>query len=228
MKKTLLCTAIALACTSAYAEEVFQLGQINVVAEGVSDIGTTVVEQTQLQQNQITNVAQTAKMTSGVFFERKGGRGEQNLLVRGFDSRRVPVFIDGIPVYVPYDGNMDLGRFTTFDLSQVNISKGASSILYGPNTLGGAVNLISQKPTKAFEGSIGYGYQTGRSSPTDVNQTYFNLGTKQELFYAQLSGSFLERQGWQLSQDYKPSTNNTDENGGRAENAEKRSLKVRK
>ena len=43
-----------------------------------------------------------------------------------------------------YDGEMDLGRFTTFDLSRIDISKGASSVLYGANTMGGAVNLISK------------------------------------------------------------------------------------
>ena len=46
-----------------------------------------------------------------MFVEHGGARNEYNLLVRGFNARRVPVFMDGIPVYVPYDGEMDLGRF---------------------------------------------------------------------------------------------------------------------
>ena len=45
----------------------------------------------------------------------------------------------------PYDGNMDIGRFTTFDLSRMDISKGASSVLYGANTLGGAVIPVQTK-----------------------------------------------------------------------------------
>ena len=45
-----------------------------------------------------------------MFVEHGGARNEYNLLVRGFNARRVPVFMDGIPVYVPYDGEMDLGR----------------------------------------------------------------------------------------------------------------------
>ncbi|MDU8923810.1 TonB-dependent receptor [Pasteurellaceae bacterium LIM206] len=223
MKKTLLCTAIAMACTQLYAEETFQLGKIEVVANGSTDTSVAVVEQEQLRQNQVTNVARVVKMVPGVSFERKGARNEQNILVRGFGANRVPVFIDGIPVYVPYDGNMDLGRFTTFDLSQINISKGASSVLYGPNTLGGAINLVSQKPTKEFEGTLGYGFQTGRSGHTAGNQAYFNLGTKQELFYAQISGSFLEKQGLQLSKNYH---SNGNEDGGRAENSVNRDKKL--
>ncbi|WP_439239307.1 TonB-dependent receptor plug domain-containing protein [Lonepinella sp. BR2919] len=223
MKKSLICTAIAVACCSAtsYAE-VFTLGQIDVVENG-ADISTVSVNQDQLRQNQISNVAQVAKMSPGVSFERGGARGEQNIRVRGFNALRVPVFIDGIPVYVPYDGNMDLGRFTTFDLAEINISKGASSVLYGANTMGGAVNLVTRKPTKALEGVIGYGYQTGRNSHTAVNQPYFSLGTKQEKFYAQVSGSFVERQGVQLSRDFQATKY---ENGGRADNSSSRDRKL--
>ncbi|WP_118842913.1 TonB-dependent receptor plug domain-containing protein [Haemophilus haemolyticus] len=225
MKKTLLCTAIGLACLPAYADNVFTLGQIEVIGENSTDLSTSRIEQSDLQRNNQIRVSDVAKSTPGVFLERSGGRNEHNLLVRGFNARRVPVFIDGIPVYVPYDGNMDIGRFTTFDLSRIDISKGASSVLYGANTLGGAVNLITQKPTKELEGAIGYGFSHGKSGNTGTNQTYFNLGTKQELFYAQLSGSFLEKQGAQLSRHYQQ-INPKGDDGGRAENSIQRDKKL--
>ena len=225
MKKTLLCTAIGLACLPAYADNVFTLGQIEVIGENSTDLSTSRIEQSDLQRNNQIRVSDVAKSTPGVFLERSGGRNEHNLLVRGFNARRVPVFIDGIPVYVPYDGNMDIGRFTTFDLSRIDISKGASSVLYGANTLGGAVNLITQKPTKELEGAIGYGFSHGKSGNTGTNQTYFNLGTKQELFYAQLSGSFLEKQGAQLSRYYQQ-INPKGDDGGRAENSIQRDKKL--
>ena len=225
MKKTLLCTAIGLACLPAYADNVFTLGQIEVIGENSTDLSTSRIEQSDLQRNNQIRVSDVAKSTPGVFLERSGGRNEHNLLVRGFNARRVPVFIDGIPVYVPYDGSMDMERFTTFDLSRIDISKGASSVLYGANTLGGAVNLITQKPTKELEGSIGYGFSHGKSGNTGTNQTYFNLGTKQELFYAQLSGSFLEKQGAQLSRHYQQ-INPKGDDGGRAENSIQRDKKL--
>jgi iron complex outermembrane receptor protein len=46
---------------------------------------------------------------------------------------------------------VDLARFTTFDLAEVNVSKGYTSVIYGPNALGGAINLISRRPVKKFE-----------------------------------------------------------------------------
>ncbi|MBN6061820.1 TonB-dependent receptor [Aggregatibacter actinomycetemcomitans] len=225
MKKTLLCTAITMACLPAYAEEVFALGQIEVIADKSTDLSTARIDQAELQKNNQTNVAEVAKTTPGVFLDRSGARNEYNLSVRGFKANRVPVFIDGIPVYVPYDGNMDIGRFTTFDLSRIDISKGASSVLYGANTLGGAVNLITQKPTKPFEGTIGYGFAHGRSGSTGTNQIYFNLGSKQDYFYTQLSGSFLEKQGLQLSRHYHRVLPSGDD-GARAENSVQRDKKL--
>ncbi len=68
--------------------------------------------------------------------------------VRGFDIKHVPIFLDRIPIYVPYDGYPDLGRFSTFDLSEVILSKGFTSVLYGPNTMGCAINMISEHPSK--------------------------------------------------------------------------------
>ncbi|CAG5074652.1 Vitamin B12 transporter BtuB [Dyadobacter sp. CECT 9623] len=70
----------------------------------------------------------------GVSIANVGQRNESVVYVRGFDLRQVPVFIDGVPVYVPYDGYVDMGRFTTFDLAEINVSKGFASILYGANT----------------------------------------------------------------------------------------------
>lgn len=83
-----------------------------------------------------------------------GPRNETGVFVRGFDLRQVPLFVDGIPVYVPYDGYADLRRFTTFDVSEIDVAKGFSSALYGPNTLGGAINVVSRRPERSFEGDV--------------------------------------------------------------------------
>jgi len=50
MKKTLLCTAIAMACAAAYAEDVFTLGQIEVIADKSTDLSTSRTDQADLQK----------------------------------------------------------------------------------------------------------------------------------------------------------------------------------
>lgn len=59
----------------------------------------------------------------GIHIANIGARNESVVWVRGFDLRQVPVFVDGIPVYVPFDGYVDMGRFTTFDLAEIQVAK---------------------------------------------------------------------------------------------------------
>ncbi|MCD8213171.1 MAG: TonB-dependent receptor [Campylobacter sp.] len=225
MKRSLL-----IACSAALAlnAQVFELGQVEVVAnkEGskTSDNNVAVITQEDMQKNEIKRLSEVAESTAGLYVDKKGPRAEQNFYVRGFDARRVPLYIDGIPVYIPYDGNADFGRFTTFDLSRIDISKGSSSVLYGANTMGGAINLITRKPTRELEGNIGYGFETGKSSDTFGNNVDFNIGSKQELFYVQAGGSFMEDQGQQLSNDFDTKVTGN-EDGGRRENSVQRDKK---
>ena len=83
-------------------------------------------------------------------------------------------------------------------LSRIDISKGASPAALWRQYDGWCSKFNFQKPTQPFEGSIGYGFSHGKSGGTATNKTDFNLGTKQELFCAQISGSFVEKQGLQL------------------------------
>lgn len=73
MQKTFLYSVITLVCASSYAH-IFQLGQIEVIADNSSDLTTTRLEYQALEKNNITNVAKVAKITPGVSFERIGAR----------------------------------------------------------------------------------------------------------------------------------------------------------
>ena len=46
-------------------------------------------------------------LAAGVVLQRIGPRNEAGVRLRGFDLRHVPLYVDGIPVYVPYDGFVD-------------------------------------------------------------------------------------------------------------------------
>ena len=138
-----------------------------------------------------TNVVDAVNLLSGVSITQIGARNEGSILVRGFNSLRTPVFFDGIPIYTPYHGNFDLSRFTTFDINSISVEKGLVSVQYGPNTMGGAVNIVSKKPIKALDidGQSGVGFADG----TGVNSyfTALNIGSRQDKFYIMGSASFL-------------------------------------
>ena len=76
---------------------------------------------------------------------------------------------------MPNDGYVDAGVLSTDNLSQVTVSKGISSVLYGTNTMGGVINLVSRKPEKTFEGDIKLG-----AMEVDGYRAAINLGTRQD------------------------------------------------
>jgi len=146
----------------------------------------------------------------GITLSNIGARNESGVFVRGFDLRQVPVFIDGIPVYVPYDGYADLGRFTTFDLAEINVAKGFSSVLYGANAMGGAINLVSRRPVNKFEINGATGYLTGGY------RSNINIGSNLGKIFIQGSISQINRDYYNLSQSFDSVAH---ENGGRRDNS---------
>ena len=190
--------------------KVFQLGEINIVANKGDEMINRITTVTMLEQNKM-EVSKALNMLPGISLTASGARNESMVNVRGFDLRQVPVYMDGIPVYVPYDGYVDLARFTTFDLAAIDVSKGFSSMLYGPNSLGGAINLISRKPTKKleFDGAIG-------GINTNGYNGNINLGSNFGNFYVQTGLSYLHRNSYIMSAKYDSTKN---ENGGARDNS---------
>ncbi|MEX2954108.1 TonB-dependent receptor [Serratia fonticola] len=189
MKKTTLCTVLSFLMTGnvmAAAEDT-----LTVWGSPVANTSTVVTPDTFTQLDK-RNVADALSIVPGVTLQKSGGRNELQVRVRGFDNRQVPVFYDGVPIYIPYDGNLDLGRFLTSNLASLEVSKGYTSLLQGPNQMGGSINLTTSKPTKPLEASIGYrqGWSRGSDNAFDADAS---LGIKNDIGYLQVSGSQLKQ-----------------------------------
>ncbi|MGD9782615.1 MAG: TonB-dependent receptor plug domain-containing protein [Kiritimatiellia bacterium] len=219
-----MATALAWGLPFAGAEEpgspAFALGEVLVVgAENAAGEGAeATVTGAQAAQRGRANVADAAALAPGVTLARIGGRNEAAATVRGFDTRQVPLFIDGIPVYVPYDGNVDMGRFDTFDMAELSISKGYSPVIYGPNTLGGAINVVSRRPTKPEEFTARAGAFSGEGYEGALRG-----GWLRDEGYAQAGVSYRERDHFRTSDDFEPTAT---EDGSRRGNSDTRDLQV--
>ncbi|OQP40705.1 TonB-dependent receptor [Niastella yeongjuensis] len=199
---------------------VFTLGEVVVTGERNKPINSTLSART-VQDFAKNDVSKALNLLPGVTLSSVGPRNEAMVFVRGFDLRQVPLLIDGIPVYVPYDGYVDLGRFTTFDLAEINVSKGYTSVLYGPNAMGGAINLISRRPVKQFELNGASGWLSGGY------RTNINVGSNLGKFYLQAGASKMNRDSFPLSNNF---TGVKTEEGGSRNNSyssdEKYNIKV--
>ncbi|RYU93627.1 TonB-dependent receptor plug domain-containing protein [Emticicia agri] len=203
MKKLLL--IFSLVSTQIFAQNepsetpdrLFQLGEIRILADSLRDTQQRISYQRIEKFNRL-DLSNALNLLPGVNIANVGPRNESVVYVRGFDLRQVPVFIDGVPVYVPYDGYVDMGRFTTFDLAEINVSKGFASILYGANTMGGAINLVSRKPVEKFEVNGRVGVFSGEGFRGNIN-----IGSRLGKFYFQAGASQLKQKTFPLSADFK-------------------------
>lgn len=168
MRKTTLCTAITLCMSGGIAMDVQAADDDDVMTVWSSPVANTseILTQDTITKLDKRNVADALSVVPGVSLQKSGGRNELQVRVRGFDNRQVPVFYDGVPIYVPYDGNLDLGRFLTSNLASLEVSKGYTSLLQGPNQMGGSINLTTTKPKKDLEGNISYrqGWARGKDN----------------------------------------------------------------
>src|SRR5271157_3080222 len=144
----------------------FNLGstEVSVTAEAspISPVADT-LERSEIVNQEDVNVASALDALPGVELDHAtNNRNESLIRIRGFSTRgQVSFNVDGIPVSMPYDGRIDFSRFVTSDLSEIQVAKGYSSPLLGPNALGGSINLVSKQPEKKLDADALIGTGSG-------------------------------------------------------------------
>jgi len=123
--------------------------EILVVGKAPKDVPlatVTTVVATEIERLKPRDLSDVLKLIPGsmVTF---GDKDTFNLKLRGLGNRRIALLVDGVPVYEPYFSSFDLKTVSAGGIDTVQITKGPSSVLYGPNTLGGIVNVITKRPS---------------------------------------------------------------------------------
>jgi len=179
----------------------FHLARIEVnVTASVEQLSTAVtLDESDYRQRDQRTIPDALNLIPGVSIQRVGARNERAIFIRGFDMRQVPLYIDGIPVYVPYDGYVDMDRFLTYDVGEMQVAKGFSSPLYGPNALGGAINLITKAPTQPFNLDIGAGLGSGGQV-----HGFANAGMRWRTYWAQGGFAWLSSDTFPLAGNFRP------------------------
>jgi iron complex outermembrane receptor protein len=148
----------------------------------------------EIQNHDALTVNQAIEYLPGVSVDHKAPRNQTGISIGGFDSRRVPLYLDGIPAYDPFDGYVDLTRYLTSDIAEVQVAKGYSSPLLGPNLLGGVVNLVTRQPQKLFGGDASIG-----TAPGGLLSSGLHLGSRWRRLFFQGSADRLQSDFYPIS-----------------------------
>jgi outer membrane receptor for ferrienterochelin and colicins len=107
-------------------------------------VETAVLDAAALRRSGAPDLAAVLAEQSGLQLD-GGTPAGAGIQMRGFDSRRVLVLLDGQPLVGRVDGNFDLSRLPVSMVERVEVVKGPQSTLYGSEALGGVINIITQR-----------------------------------------------------------------------------------
>jgi iron complex outermembrane receptor protein len=88
---------------------------------------------------------------------RTNSRGEVELSVRGSESRQVGIMLNGLPLSPGWDGRADPSLIPMTGISQLSYVRATSSVLGGPNTLGGVIDLQVDSPALGYDPRLSVG-----------------------------------------------------------------------
>lgn len=89
-----------------------------------------------------------------------GGLGYSYLKIRGFDDKRISVYINGVPLNDPEDHAtyfVDIPDFAA-NVTDIQVQRGVGNSLYGDASFGGSVNIASSGPERPRQIALTSGY----------------------------------------------------------------------
>lgn len=203
---TLLFAVHALASDKA-GYETFSLGEVVVTASHDTAGPATVSKVTaeDIDHYKATNLGEALKLVPGVHFRQGRSKEGHYITVRGFEQENVLILLDGIPIGIPYEGLLNLTDIPVQNIAEIKVVKGNASVLYGPNAMGGVINVITKRGTT--DPNLSLSYQV-----SDYDTQHFNLthGWKKGPFSYFMGASKRKSDGWSLADTFTLPANVTD------------------
>lgn len=151
----------------------------------------TIIPSEILERRRPLDLSEAVRTVPGAYVS-VGEKNEFTLKLRGMDSRRIALFLDGVPSLEPFFGSFDLKTIEVASVQSIQITRGPASVLYGPNTLGGIVNVISRRPSPEPELSFqaAYGENRSRSIGLLASQSWKKLAASTSFLFQDAAGFY--------------------------------------
>ncbi|MGI2109916.1 TonB-dependent receptor family protein [Shewanella frigidimarina] len=120
----------------------------------------SIITSDQIERTAARSIDTALQQVPGIKIKDETGTGVlPNISVRGLDSSRsgyAQVLLDGIPMTLAPYGHTGQSLFpaTLFMIDRIDVARGGASIQYGPNNVGGVINLISKPIPTDWETSV--------------------------------------------------------------------------
>lgn len=170
---TLLASVAAFAATS--SQEVTELPDVVVTAarlpqqdrEVLAD--TTVITQQEIAQKKGQSLPELLASQSGIQSASNGGAGsDASLFMRGTNTNGTLVLVDGVRYSSATTGAAALQHIPLDQIERIEIVRGPAASLYGPDAIGGVIQIFTKQGSKQTQSSVEIGAGTQNTQRTNA------------------------------------------------------------
>jgi iron complex outermembrane recepter protein len=162
-------------------------------------ISIAAVTSQEIEQRSMTDLQQVAQATPNVsfYYQPQVGTTAGLIYIRGIgqndtittDDPGVGVYVDGV-----YYGRMQGVNIDSLDVARIEILRGPQGTLYGKNTIGGAVNIVTNEPS--LESYAGDARLTGGSYNRADATAWVSLPVVQDKLAVSLAAGSRNQSGY--------------------------------
>ena len=123
---------------------------VTVVATPETTQQMQVIDKETIEKRNASDLAALLEEELNMSVTRFGAYGSQtDLNMRGFDTERIAILIDGVPANSPRSGEFDVSQINLNDVERIEVIYGGSDTRYNVSgALGGVINIITVKKQK--------------------------------------------------------------------------------
>ena len=110
----------------------------------------TVIKAQEIENYNFNSIDDLLKIIPSIELQSRGGFGSQSdIVLRGSTFNQTLVLLDGMRVNDPLTGHFSMYiPITISDIHQIEIIRGGASSIYGPDAVGGVINIVTKTFTK--------------------------------------------------------------------------------
>lgn len=153
----------------------FELAGITVEAkrpdwESKLSPGTVTVIRPEEYKGEQKDLPDLLKMVPGVHVREVNGKGQYTVVtVRGSTVAQVGVFVDGVMTNLGGDAAVDISTIPVKNVERIEVYRGYIPARFGGTFIGGVINVVTKKPTKAnISAELGKASFGGKSASLEV------------------------------------------------------------
>ncbi len=170
--------------------------------KNILDLGrsVTVITAEEIRNSNYNSLADILSQESGFYLPGNGQTpgSNQSVFLQGANSNQTAIFIDGIRISDVSTVNnvIDLSEISLHDIERIEILRGSHSTLFGSSSIGGVINISTNKPSKQGLSSNG-GFSTGTfGTGTSILNPYADIAYRfRKGLYVSGSGDFSSVSG---------------------------------